>query len=107
MACAALAGIRIFATGGIGGVHRGASETGDISQDLTALSRYPVAVIASGAKAILDLPKTLEYLETVGVPVIGLGTDEFPAFWTRKSGLKLQWRADNAAQAAKIGRAHV
>ncbi|MEM6263965.1 MAG: pseudouridine-5'-phosphate glycosidase, partial [Bacteroidota bacterium] len=78
-----LAGIRVFATGGIGGVHRGASHTFDISADLQELAQTPVAVVSAGAKAILDLPMTLEYLETMGVPVIGVDTDEFPAFYTR------------------------
>ncbi len=101
MAIAAQAGIRVFATGGIGGVHRDAADSFDISQDLTALAKYPVAVVCSGAKSILDLPKTLEYLETIGVPVIGLGTENFPSFWSRDSGLKLKWSAytiDEAAQ---------
>jgi pseudouridine-5'-phosphate glycosidase len=81
------AGIRVFATGGIGGVHRGAAETGDVSADLTALARFPVAVVCAGAKAVLDLPRTLETLETLGVPVFGVGTGRFPAFYRRDSGL--------------------
>ncbi len=89
MQIAARAGIRIFATGGIGGVHRGAGDTFDISADLTELSRTPVAVISAGAKAILDLPLTLEWLETLSVPVVGYGTSEFPAFYSRSSGLPL------------------
>jgi pseudouridine-5'-phosphate glycosidase len=83
MAIASAAGIRVFATGGIGGVHRGAAEIFDVSADLLELSRTRVAVVASGAKAVLDLPKTLEALETLGVPVLGFGTSEFPAFWIR------------------------
>ncbi len=87
MICAALAGIRVFATGGIGGVHRGAERSFDISPDLEELARTGVAVVCAGAKSILDLPKTLEYLETRGVPVLGLGTAAFPAFFVRDSGL--------------------
>jgi pseudouridylate synthase len=97
---AARAGIRLFATGGIGGVHRG--ESGDVSSDLTTLARQPVAVVSSGAKAILDLPRTLELLETLGVPVIGFGTSELPAFYTRSSGLALEHRVEDAAAAARI-----
>lgn len=97
-----LAGIRVFATGGIGGVHREASRSFDISADLTELARTRVAVVSAGAKAILDLPLTLEYLETQGVPVIGLGTDRFPAFWYRDSGLDLVLRAADAGQAAAM-----
>jgi pseudouridine-5'-phosphate glycosidase len=99
---AAAAGIRVFATGGIGGVHRGVSEHMDISQDIGALARYPVAVVCAGAKSILDLPKTLEALETAGVPVIGVGTDELPSFYSRSSGLPLEHRADSAEAAARI-----
>jgi pseudouridylate synthase len=102
MQIAALAGISVFATGGIGGVHRGAEETFDISADLRELSTTPVAVVCAGAKAILDLPKTLETLETYGVPVLGYGTDEFPAFYTRTSGLPVDHRADSAAQVADV-----
>ncbi|XXF80967.1 pseudouridine-5'-phosphate glycosidase [Myxococcaceae bacterium GXIMD 01537] len=102
---AAAAGIRVFATGGIGGVHRGVSEHWDISQDLGALARYPVAVVCAGVKSILDLPKTLEALETAGVPVIGVGTDELPSFYSRSSGLPLEHRADSAEAAARIARA--
>ena len=87
MILAAMAGVRIHATGGIGGVHRGAQETMDISADLEELGKTPVAVVCAGAKSILDLPLTMEYLETRGVPVIGYQTDELPAFYTRKSGL--------------------
>ncbi|MCU0827157.1 MAG: pseudouridine-5'-phosphate glycosidase [Tabrizicola sp.] len=100
MICANLAGIQVFATGGIGGVHRGAEVSFDISADLRELAETPVTVVAAGAKAILDLPKTLEYLETLGVPVIAYGQDDFPAFWSRSSGLKAPLRMDSAAQIA-------
>ncbi len=100
--CAGLAGLRFFATGGIGGVHRGWQETLDISADLEELPQSPMAVICAGAKAILDLPATLEYLETRGVPVVGFGTDEFPAFYTRESGLALGQRVDTAEEAARL-----
>lgn len=103
---AARAGIRVFATGGIGGVHRGATETGDVSADLAALARYPVAVVCAGAKAILDLPRTREALETLGVPVLGLGTDEFPAFYRRSSGLAVDARCNSPAEAAAAIDAH-
>lgn len=96
MIIAALAGIKVFATGGIGGVHRGAQETFDISADLQELAHTNVAVVCAGAKSILDLGLTLEYLETNGVPVIGYGTDELPAFYTRKSGFNVDYRIDNA-----------
>ncbi|MFM9023772.1 MAG: pseudouridine-5'-phosphate glycosidase [Planctomycetaceae bacterium] len=100
---AAAAGIRVFATGGIGGVHRHAETTGDVSADLVALSRHRVAVVCAGAKAILDLPRTVELLETLGVPVLGLDTDEFPAFYRRSSGLPVDRRcADVAAVAAAV-----
>jgi len=102
MIIAHLAGIRIFVTGGIGGVHRGAERTFDISADLQELARTPVAVICAGAKSILDLPKTLEFLETSGVPVIGYGTDEFPAFYCRSSGLALPHRCDTPAEVASV-----
>jgi pseudouridine-5'-phosphate glycosidase len=102
MAAAAAAGIRIFATGGIGGVHRGAAETFDVSADLTELGRTPVAVVCAGAKSILDLAKTLEYLETQGVPVLGYGSDEFPAFFSRTSGLRVDHRFDSAAELARV-----
>jgi pseudouridine-5'-phosphate glycosidase len=102
MACAHLAGIRVFATGGIGGVHRGAENTFDISADLDEFARTPVAVVSAGAKAILDLPKTLEYLETKGVPVVGYGTQTFPAFFCRSSGLPLQLRCDTPQEVASI-----
>ena len=96
MICAHLAGIKVFATGGIGGVHRGAEASFDISADLRELAETPVTVVAAGAKAILDLPKTLEYLETLGVPVIAYRQDDFPAFWSRSSGLKSPLRMDSA-----------
>ena len=102
MIIAAMAGIRLFATGGIGGVHRGAATSFDISADLQELAHTDVAVVCAGAKAILDLPLTLEYLETHGVPVIGYGTDELPAFYTRDSGLKLEHRANDATTLARI-----
>lgn len=102
---AAAAGIRVFSTGGIGGVHRGASEHWDISQDIAALSRYPVAVVCAGAKSVLDLPKTMELLETAGVPVIGVGTHELPSFYSRESGLSLEHRTDDAEAAARIAHA--
>jgi pseudouridine-5'-phosphate glycosidase len=104
MYLAQAAGVRVFATGGIGGVHRGA--TGDVSADLPALAGMQVAVVCAGAKAILDLPRTLEWLETAGIPVIGLGTDEFPAFYSRQSGLAVSARAEDAAGAALLLRQH-
>jgi pseudouridine-5'-phosphate glycosidase len=100
MICAHLAGIEVFATGGIGGVHRGGEQSFDISADLRELAETPVTVVAAGAKAILDLPKTLEYLETLGVPVIAFGQDDFPAFWSRSSGLRAPLRMDGAADIA-------
>jgi pseudouridine-5'-phosphate glycosidase len=100
MICAARAGIAVFATGGIGGVHRGAEDTFDISADLQELAQTPVTVVAAGAKAILDLPKTLEVLETLGVPVIAFGQDAFPAFWSRDSGLGAPLRLDDPGQIA-------
>lgn len=100
------AGIGVFATGGIGGVHRDASESGDVSADLTALSSLPVAVVCAGAKAILDLPRTVEMLETLGVPVLGLGTDEFPAFYRRESGLPVDRRFDSVEALAEAVRTH-
>lgn len=102
MIVAAQAGIRIFATGGIGGVHRGAQNTFDISADLPELARTPVAVVCSGAKVILDLPRTLEVLETLGVPVVGYGTSQFPAFYVQESGLALDSRVDTPQEAARI-----
>ncbi len=104
MICARLAGISVFATGGIGGVHRGAETSFDISADLAELAQTAVTVVAAGAKAILDLPKTLEYLETAGVPVIAYGQDEFPAFWSRSSGLKAPLRMDDAGAIAAAHR---
>lgn len=101
MIIAALAGIKVFATGGIGGVHRGATETFDISADLEELSMTDVAVICAGAKSILDIGLTLEYLETKGVPVVGFKTDELPAFYTRKSGFKVDYRVDCEETLAK------
>jgi len=100
MICAHLAGIKVFATGGIGGVHRGAEATFDISADLMELAQTPVTVVCAGAKAILDIPKTLEVLETQGVPVIAYGQDDLPAFWSRSSGLKAPLRMDTPAQIA-------
>jgi pseudouridine-5'-phosphate glycosidase len=105
MVVAERAGIKVFATGGIGGVHRGAEKTFDISADLQELARTPVAVVCSGAKAILDLPLTLEYLETMGVPVIGFGTEELPAFYCRESGLKVDYVVNDEKEAAEIIRA--
>lgn len=102
MIAAHLAGIAVFATGGIGGVHRGAEQTFDISADLLEFARTPVAVVCAGAKSILDIPKTLEVLETHGVPVIGYGTDAFPAFYTRDSGHPVDYRADSAAEIARM-----
>lgn len=103
MIAAHLAGIEVFATGGIGGVHRGAEESFDISADLQELARTPISVVAAGAKAILDLPKTLEVLETLGVPVIAVGQDTLPGFWSQSSDLRAPLRLDSAA---KIARAH-
>jgi len=102
MMVAERAGIKVFATGGIGGVHRGAEKTFDVSADLQELARTPVAVVCSGAKAILDLPLTKEYLETMGVPVIGFGSEELPAFYCRESGLKVDYVVDDEVEAAKI-----
>ena len=102
MIIASLAGIDVFATGGIGGVHRGAETTMDISADMDELSKTGVMVVCAGAKAILDLPLTMEYLETKGVNVIGYTTDELPAFYTRKSGLKVLWRCDTPKEIADI-----
>ena len=99
---AGLAGIRVFVTGGIGGVHRGVADTWDISADLDELARHDVAVVSAGAKSILDLPKTLEVLETKGITVLGYGTDEFPAFFTPQSGIPVAHRADTPEQVASI-----
>ena len=103
-ALAAKVGIRVFATGGIGGVHRG--DAGDVSHDLVALARTPIAVVSAGAKSILDLPRTVEMLETLGVLVIGYQTNEFPAFYTRTSGIQLDHRADSVSELATIIRTH-
>jgi pseudouridylate synthase len=100
-------GIRVFATGGIGGVHRDAGISGDVSADLTALSRIPIAVVCAGAKAILDLPRTVEMLETLGVPVFGLQTNEFPAFYRRSSGLSVDSRMDTIEELASALRTHL
>lgn len=105
MIIAHMAGISVFATGGIGGVHRGAETTMDISADLEELSQTPVMVICAGAKSILDLGLTLEYLETKGVPVIGYGTEELPAFYTRRSGFRVDYRLDTPAELAAAFRA--
>ena len=102
MIIAALANIRVFATGGIGGVHRGAGTTFDISADLQELARTPVAVVCAGAKAVLDLRLTLEYLETHGVPVIGYRTDRLPAFWSRDSGFPIDVRIDEPEEIARV-----
>ena len=104
MFAAQLAGIKVFATGGIGGVHKESSF--DISTDLRALAEIPMIVVCAGAKAILDLPATLEYLETMGVPVVGYQTDEFPAFYSRESGLNINVRLDSPKEIADFARAH-
>ena len=105
MMIAHMAGIQVFATGGIGGVHRGAETTMDISADLEELASTPVMVVCAGAKSILDLGLTLEYLETHGVPVLGYGTKELPAFYTRKSGFEVDYRVDTPAELAAAFRA--
>jgi pseudouridylate synthase len=102
VAIAAAAGVRVFATGGIGGVHRGAEVTGDISADLDAIASHPVITVSAGAKAFLDLPRTLEFLETAGVPVLGWQHDWFPAFYTRSSGLPVPYRVADAEEVARI-----
>ena len=102
MFIASLAGLEIFATGGIGGVHRGAEETFDISADLVELSRTRVAVVCAGAKSILDIAKTLEFLETQGVAIVGYRCDEFPAFYARSSGFKLEHRCDGLHDLARM-----
>ena len=99
---AARAGVRVFATGGLGGVHRGAAETFDESADLTVLSRTPITVVSAGVKSILDIPATLERLETLSVAVVGYQTSRFPAFWLSDSGYDLDWRVDSAAEIADI-----
>jgi pseudouridylate synthase len=107
MFAAHASGIRVFATGGIGGAHRDAADTGDVSSDLTALARIPVAVVAAGAKAILDLPRTVEELETLGVPIFGFETDEFPAFYRRSTGIPVDRRYDSIAELASAVRLHL
>jgi pseudouridylate synthase len=107
MLVAQAVGIKVFSTGGIGGVHRNAAETGDVSADLSALARFPVCVVSAGAKAVLDLPRTVELLETLGVPVLGFGTDEFPAFYGRESGLPVDRRFDDVEGLARAVRAHL
>lgn len=102
---AARAGVRVFATGGLGGVHRGASESFDESADLDTLAGVPVAVVSAGVKSVLDIAATLERLETLSVPVVGYGTDEFPSFWLASSGHRLDWRVDSAEEVAAILRA--
>ncbi len=102
MMAAQAAGIEVFATGGIGGVHQGAEDSFDVSADLDELSRTPVCVVAAGPKALLDIEKTLEVLETRGVPVIGYQTDELPAFWSRQSGLPAPYRVDTASEIAEL-----
>ncbi|HBY56678.1 MAG TPA: pseudouridine-5-phosphate glycosidase [Candidatus Atribacteria bacterium] len=102
MVAAHLAGIEVFVTGGIGGAHRGAEKTFDVSADLQELARTPVVVVCAGAKSILDLSLTLEYLETMGVPIIGFRTDEFPAFYCRESGLKVDYTVEDEIEAARI-----
>lgn len=104
MILSSLAGVRIFATGGIGGVHRGAQQTMDISADLQELAHTPVAVVCAGAKMILDIGLTLEYLETMGVPVLGLDTDDFPSFYCRKSGFGVDYNAKAPADAARVAK---
>lgn len=99
-----LVGIRVFATGGLGGVHRGARETWDESADLLALASTPVAVVCAGVKSVLDVPATLERLETLSVPVLGMGTDTFPGFYIRDTGLPVPWRVDSAAEVADVVR---
>ncbi len=105
MRIAALAGIRLFVTGGLGGVHQGAETSMDVSADLTELSRTEVAVVSAGVKSILDIGRTLEVLETLGVPVVGYGTDEFPSFFSRSSGLAVPMRVDTPQEAAALMRA--
>jgi pseudouridine-5'-phosphate glycosidase len=102
---AALAGIRVFATGGLGGVHRGATTTFDESADLPTLAENPITVVSAGVKSVLDIAATLERLETLSIPVIGFGTREFPAFWLRESGHQLDWAVEDAAEVAAIMRA--
>ncbi len=106
MRIAALAGLRVFATGGIGGVHRGAADTFDVSADLTALGGLPLVCVCAGAKAILDLPKTVEHLETLGVPIVGYRTNEFPAFYSPTSGLGVDITVDSPEEAAEVAAGH-
>ncbi len=105
VAMAAAAGIEVFATGGIGGVHRGVERTGDVSADLGAIARHPVVTVTAGVKGFLDVPRTIEHLEMLGVPVIGWQTEELPAFWSRTSGIRLDQRVDDVATMADIVRA--
>ena len=107
MMIAHMAGIKVFATGGIGGVHRGAEKTMDISADLEELAQTPVMVICAGCKSILDIGLTLEYLETKGVPVIGYGTEDMPAFYTQKSGFKVDYKVDGPEMLAKFFKTHL
>lgn len=107
VALAERAGISVFATGGVGGVHRGAELTGDISADLDALASHPVVTVCAGAKAFLDLPRTLEYLETAGVPVLGWRHDDFPAFYVRSSGLPVPYRVETADEVARVLEARI
>ncbi len=102
---AAAAGIHVFATGGLGGVHRGVEDHMDISQDLPAIAKWPVAVVCAGAKSVLDLPRTMEMLETLGVPILGVGTHELPGFYSRETGIELDHSVKDAAQAAQVIRA--
>ncbi len=105
LSLAAAVGVAVFATGGIGGVHRDVHVTGDVSADLPAIARHPVTTVTAGAKAFLDLPRTVEYLETLGVPLLGLRTGEFPAFWCRSSGVAVPHRVESPAEAAAVVRA--
>lgn len=102
LALSAAAGVSVFATGGIGGVHRGVDATGDVSADLDAMAHHAVVTVCAGAKAFLDLPRTLEYLETVGVPVLGWCHDDFPAFYTRSAGVRVPHRVESAAEVADM-----
>ena len=104
VAIAAAGGVRVFATGGLGGVHRGAELTGDVSADLDSLARHSIVAVSAGAKAFLDLPRTLEYLETAGVPVLGWQHDWFPAFYTRSSGLPVPHRVETAEEVARVSK---
>ncbi len=106
LALAARAGVRVFATGGIGGVHIGAETTDDVSADLTAIARHPVVTVCAGPKSFLDIPRTIERLETLGVPVIGAGTDDVPGFYARSSGVRVPVRVDDPADIARIAALH-